>query len=435
MVAKVAAATERLASFVCHSSPPPEVREHLTKALANWIAVAVHAVTSPEGDSWRRFWRSAGAGEGLAIGLGRGVWERAAFLNAALAHVDDYDDTHLATMTHPATPVIGAGVAVLNASHSWEQFLDAVAIGTEVTIGVAALLGPDHYARGWHVTATAGTWGAAAAAARLLALGPAAVAHALSLGGLQAAGLRCAFGSRGKAFQVGHAAGAGVVAALAAAAGVDGPLDLVEHPRGLAVVTAEMHRSVLDGLGVSWRVLEDTFKPYPTGIVTHPAIEAAVTLFRQGMDASKIERVQAEVHPLVLELTDKPQIATPLDLKFSARYLVALALRTGRVEGSGGADRIDPEVRALAEKVDLLPQASRGRDSARVRVVMRDGQVRESEVAHADGSASRPLSWARLQEKYAVLTARVPREVRDAVWRALTSREGAPREVLEALQA
>lgn len=424
---------DEIVSFVRSTSPSGEVLEQSRKALANWLSVVAHASFSPHGVALDRL--AEDGGEGLAVGLGTARLETAALLNAAKAHLDDFDDTHLETMTHPSTPVIAALAAALTDETDWDEFLSAIAVGTEVTIGVAALLGSSHYDAGWHITASAGTLGAAAAVARLWHVDANTAVNALALAALQPIGLRAAFGTMGKAFQVGRAAECGVSAVRAALAGVDGPRDAMEHPRGLRITTASFAPEAVLRLGNPWEFLKDTFKPYPSGIVTHPAIEAAVAFYEQGVKVDAIQQIRAQVNPLVAELTAKPQPKTPLEVKFSVAYLIALGLIRGYVGPEIEDAPIQEEVQDLADRVELLPDATVARDSAVLHLLFSDGSALTRTVEHARGSIKRPMTWDDLEAKYRKCLGRVNPTTATAVWHALRNSEGKPRNVLQQLTA
>src|SRR5438067_7414564 len=181
------------------------VRRVYGTALLDWLACAEGGRGEPAARA--------------ASGLGDGVSDRVAALGAA-GHVLDFDDTHAPSLAHLSAPTAPAAL-VLGASlgATIGDVLDAYAAGFEVMGEVAAVNHPAIRARGWHPTAVCGVVGAAVSGARLLALGPDRTEHAVRLGLLRAGGLHAAFGSDGKALQVGMASAAGATAARLAAAG------------------------------------------------------------------------------------------------------------------------------------------------------------------------------------------------------------------------
>ncbi|MBX5467017.1 MAG: MmgE/PrpD family protein [Firmicutes bacterium] len=394
---------ETLAAFAVTApseAVPAAVRDHAHRAFANWLAVAYHAAHLPVAGPFLAVARRAGAGPVPVVGGPAAPAAVAALVNGALGHLDDFDDTHLGTVTHPTTPVIAATWAALPPGAEWAEWLDAIAVGTEVGIRVAECLSPSHYDRGWHITASTGGIGAAAGVARLWGLAPSAATAALALAALQPVGLRAAFGTMGKPYQVGRAAEIGWSAAEAAAVGVTAPPDALEHRRGLRIAGDDFHPEAITAeLGQRWRFLEDTFKPYPSGIVTHPAIDAALALHAE-IDPHAIRRVTAEVHPLVVELTGLRHPTHGLAVKFSATALIALALVRGRVAPEDFDQPLDPWTAAVERRVELVPTPALARDSATVTVECESGAPRRHHVAHARGSLARPLTWSDLSEKW-----------------------------------
>ena len=135
---------------------------------------------------------------------------------------------------------------------------------------------------GWHITGTAGVFGAATAIGRLLGLPVQNMMWALGLAATQAAGLREMFGWMGKAFHPGRSAQNGYVAALLAREGFTGSDTGIEGPRGFAAVQAAKSdlSKVTSRLGVDFDLRANTYKPFPCGIVIHPTIDACIQIAR-----------------------------------------------------------------------------------------------------------------------------------------------------------
>src|SRR5205823_1331313 len=181
---------------------------------------------------------------------------------------------------------------------SGRDLLAAHAVGFEVAARVALAVNPAHYDKGFHVTGTAGTFGAAAAAGRLLGLTAEQMANALSAAAAQAAGLREMFGSMSKSLHAGKAASNGLLSALlaqrgwvSAAAGLEGVRGywstLSPDPADSAVAT--------EALGQTWELERDGFKPYACGVVTHPTIDAMARLAkRSGLPVDEVAEVVCE---------------------------------------------------------------------------------------------------------------------------------------------
>lgn len=332
---------------------------------------------------------------------------RAALTVGLAAHLDDFDDTHLATVIHPGAATLAATLAVGVPNRvSGAQFLTAFALGCEVAVRVGVTMSPWHYDQGWHITGTCAPIGAAVAATLLHDGEPDAdvLERAITIAAQFSLGNRETFGSMIKSFHPGKGAANGVLAAALAAAGATGSEDILGRADGFFTLLASHHEPELLnlGFGSKWELLDNTFKPYPCGIVCHPAIDAAVAIapqLRGHLD--QIESVEVQCHPLVAELTGNPQPKTGLQAKFSTIHGVAAGLCDGHValaqytdERVGRKDVVT--VRSLSS---LVVEAQRPRDSAAVTVHLRGGQTLNQEIAHARGSLARPLTQAELEDK------------------------------------
>ncbi len=208
----------------------------------------------------------------------------AAFLNGALAHSLDFDDTHAAGSLHPGAPVIPAALAAGEmVGASGADVLAAIIAGYEVTCRIAlALPAGEHYDRGYHPTATCGAFGAAAAAARVFGLDPEGVAGALGTVLSQAAGSLqfLANGAWTKRFQVGWAATNGLMAATLVREGFKGASDALEGKHGFmrAYAPNPTPERALQDLGTVWELMNTAVKPYPSCRYGHAGIDAALAL-------------------------------------------------------------------------------------------------------------------------------------------------------------
>jgi 2-methylcitrate dehydratase PrpD len=413
--------TESLARFIagCPSARiPSEVRRHAVRGLVNWAACAIGGAHHPAVDSAMAALLPF-AGTGQASVAGRS--ERADVLHAALfngiaSHVLDFDDTHLATLVHPSGPVLSALLALAQYQRlDGRDFVGALVLGIEVECRVALGMGQAHYDAGWHITGTAGVFGAAAAAGRALRLDPTQMAWALGIAATQAAGLREMFGSMCKSLHPGKAAQNGLGAALLARAGFTSSLQAIEAPRGFARVMSSQPRPerILDGLGGTWETAGNTFKPYACGVVIHPIIDACRALAAQGtseaLDAGNIAAVSLQVHPLVLELTGKARPATGLEAKFSVFHAAAATLLDGSSKAAHFSDTwvLDPRVVALRDRVGAEVHPGIREDEARVVLTLHDGSRRKHHVEHALGSIARPMADDDLSAKFRELASGV----------------------------
>ncbi len=330
----------------------------------------------------------------------------AALLNGISSHTFDFDDTHLKTIIHPAGPVASAALAL--AEHrgaSGRALIDALVLGIDVSCRMGNLMYPEHYDRGWHITGSTGTLGAAAACARLLGLDEARTAMALGIAASQPVGLREQFGSMTKPLHPGAAARAGLLSALLASRGFTASSRALEAPRGFAQVVSTKcaWHEATDELGRRFEISFNTYKPFACGIVIHPSIDACVQLREQGVTADQVERIELKVHSLVLELTGRKEPADGLQGKFSVYHGCAAGLLFGRAGEPEYADGIvtRADVVALRRKVVATVDDSIDEASADVTAVLRDGRRVHVFVEHAIGSLQRPMTDAALDAKFA----------------------------------
>lgn len=331
----------------------------------------------------------------------------AALLNGISSHVLDYDDTHLKTIVHPAGPVASALLAVAEERGiSGADFLTALIAGIEVECRIANSVYPDHYDRGWHITGTAGVFGAAAAVGKLLGLNKQQMTWAYGLAATQSSGLREMFGTMTKSFHPGRAAQNGAMAAFLAAANYDSSDRGIEAPRGFANVlsTKQNYDEILGKLGEVWEAGLNTYKPYACGIVIHPTIDGCQQLrSKLGDKVRQIRSVELVTHPLVLELTGKRTPRTGLEGKFSVYHSAATALIRGDGSPSAFTDEAvrNPDIIALRGKVSAQADKAVNEDEVHITVTFEDGGIEKLHVEHAIGSLEKPLSNEAITEKFA----------------------------------
>ena len=390
---------------------PAKVRRDGTRTLLNWVGVAVGgshtetveiAVAALTEFSGPRQATLLGRSEKFDI-------MNAAFINGVSSHIFDFDDTHLKTIIHPAGPVVSAVLALAERQPvSGRDFLNAVVLGVETELRIGNAVYPNHYDVGWHITGTAGVFGAAAAVGKLLGLNEQQMVYALGLAASQPVGLRESFGSMNKSFNPGRAASNGIFAALLAAKGFTSSDGMIEAKRGWAnaISTKQDYHEIIDGLGTHYESTLNTYKPFACGIVIHPALDAAIQLRTEHhLSAGQIARVDLKVHPLVLELTGKKTPQTGLEGKFSIYHSVAVAL----IEGAAGerqySDRAvrDPQVIALRGKVTATIDPAIKAEQVDMTITLTDGRTLHKFIAHAIGSLEVPMTDAQLEAKFMVL--------------------------------
>lgn len=420
--------------LAAYDAPLPSGAAHAARrSLLNVLGTAIGAARTTAVDALLATARDQHAKGTVAV-PGRAETTDAhwgALIAGSAAHLDDYDDTHLATVIHPGAAVLATLLALepeLDVAGS--RYLSAFALGCEAQLRIGNAISPRHYDLGWHITGTCGVFGSAVAAALLLGLDAAAMERAMSLAGTMILGHREAFGSMTKPFHPGKAAANGVLAARLAAAGAGGGTDPLGRAGVLEVLTDEIDRARLAGpWDRDWEVEDNAFKPYPCGIVAHPTIDAAIAASAEIADTGVITAVEVDCHPLVPELMGNRQPQDGLQARFSAYHAAAVGLIDGEASLAQFADErvTASDVVGLRALITLRPTAACARDEATLRVTRDDGPPVETHIRHARGSLDRPLTDAELISKVRkliepVLGAEAVDQVRDAV----DALEGAP---------
>ncbi|WP_046115415.1 MmgE/PrpD family protein [Aquincola tertiaricarbonis] len=418
--------TRQLAEFVAsHPSQgwSDEVDREAVRTFLNWAGCAVGAARHEAVDAaLAAVQMLEPAPQATLFGRPERVdMAGAALLNGISSHTFDFDDTHLKTIIHPAGPVASAAFALAeHLGRSGRELLDALVLGIDVACRMGNLMYPEHYDRGWHITGSTGTLGAAAACARLLRLDAGQTAMALGIAASQPVGLREQFGTMTKPFHPGGAARAGLLAALMAQHGFTASPRALEAPRGYAQVlsTKCAWNEATDELGQRFEISFNTYKPFACGIVIHPSIDASIQLREQGVLPEQVERIELRVHSLVLELTGKKTPTDGLQGKFSVYHGCAAGLIFGRAAEAEFADEIvrRPDVVALRDKVTAMVDDRIDEASADVTAVLSDGRRVHVFVEHAIGSLQRPMSDEALDAKFFQQSAPV---IGDAASRAL----------------
>ena len=426
---------ERYAEFALafRAQPiPADALHHAKRAVIDWHAALLPgAVTAPATLLEKALAQDLDHG-GARLALGRKATARtAALINASAAHTMEVDDIYRDAIYHPGAPTIATALAAAQDSGaSGEAFLRGGIVGYEISTRIGAAMGRAHY-RYWHNTGTIGSFGAAAAAAAIYGLDAKRYAHALATVATFAAGLQQAFrmDSMSKPLHAGHAAEAGMLAALAAREGVTGSLDVIEGETGFG-------RAMSDGpdwdqatatLGREFHITRMTFKNHACCGHTFAAIDGALELQRRlGVKAEDIARVAVGTYRPALEVAGYENPATPAEARFSLKYVVATALTHGsvRLAAFEPARRDDPATRALMAKIELtvdaeLDAAFPRQRAARIAIETRDGRRGEFLQPTRKGDPDQPLSDSELEEKFMELATPVQGE---AAARALVAR-------------
>ncbi len=332
----------------------------------------------------------AQAGGALLFGFGqRTSASNAALVNGTAAHALDFDDCSNTLGGHPSAPILPGLIALGEIrGASGRDVILAYLAGFETETAIAKGVNFHHYEKGWHPTATLGTFGAAAAGAKLIGLDAERTAIALAISASMASGIKANFGTGTKPLHVGHCARNGLTAALLSEQNYTANLDAFEHRQGFLELFNGAGNYDSNRIGKGWadpfNIVDPglAIKQHPCCGSTHPAVDAMLKLRRENdLTADNVASVVSWTHPRRLSHTNRPDPQGPLDAKFSVQYVLARALSEGRVaiEHFEGDAFNDPQVRRLMERITAEPHPKAVMDTtehffAEVTVTKTDGK-------------------------------------------------------------
>ena len=411
-------ATEILADYGISSSAdqiPQEIIHEGKRCFINFLAVSLYASRDPSLDILLDVFKLEGGKQQSSI---TGVRARTTIQNAALAngylgHLEDYDDTHFPTVIHPSSPTLPSSLAIgEHLSASGNDVLVASILGMELCCRIGMAVHPHHYDEGWHITGTCGVFGSAIAAGRIVGLSINQMVSAMGIAGTQAAGVREVFGAMTKPFHPGRSAQSGLLATLLAHRGFSSTETILEGRRGFGAVLSDKcdWNVATDQLGKRWELKMNGLKPYACGVVIHPLIDAMIA-FRdnRGINPEDVRSISAKVHPLVIELVNRPNPRVGLEGKFSYQHSIAVGLIDGSAFPAQYTDDrvLDPQVANLRDKVQATIDPRMSEDSTEITIPLQNGTSYEETVLHATGAPENPLSDSMLNQKFRVLSEEV----------------------------
>ncbi len=389
----------------------PTILERVRHDVLDWIGVTIAGAREPSAQIARGVLLAEG-GSSVARLVGtadRATASQATLANGIAGHALDFDNN--GTAGHPSVPILSAVFALAEElGSSGAGVARAIVIGHQAmsVIGIAST--NSSYLRGFHTTGTNGTFGATCGCASLLDLDALHLQRAIGLAATQAAGLKASFGTMGKHLNAAKAAANGLLAARLVAAGFTGATDAIESPQGFEVAhnatrdnfDPELPRRVL-GSGLAIERL--TYKTHASCGGTHSAIESINRLRAScSFDVDDVEHVELFVSESMPDVCGIVEPTTGLEGKFSIRYAASLALAGGDTGPDGFTDeRVrDPELRALRQRIDVVP-LERLTISSPSEVVVR---LKSGESLTASVDARIPTVDAALEQQWARLVAK-----------------------------
>jgi 2-methylcitrate dehydratase PrpD len=377
---------------------PPDVLDKARACLAHGLLIGAAGRVSPLG-GYAEQAVAVSDGPARLLTSGRRVaTAHAALVNATVLHSrvqeDTYGTSHLGTVVHPTALAIGEQTGA-----GGRELLTAIVAGYEVA---AALAGPGtarSSARGFRASSVYGPFAAATVAGRLLGLGGAGIAAALSFASAFGGGTLESFaqGTPEWQFQNGVAAHNGIVAAGIAAAGAPSAPTGIEGPAGYLAAfwgTTDGAGEIGLDLGRSWAMREVTFKLYPVCAFNQAPVTLAARLVAEH-DLAADDVVRAEIVMNAYEagypgMSHQGPFTTIGETQMSTRFCVAGGLLRGGVDYADLTAFDDPGVHALVERIHVQADPDRPPMTAALTVETTDGRRLRSEIA--DGPQGY-LSW------------------------------------------
>ena len=424
--------SQTVAEFVASADPeslPPEVSHAVKRSLLNFFATALEGTHDIAVETaLKTMLPFAGMSEATLIGRAeRTDAMTATFINAAAANVHDFDDTHIRTVIHPTAPVAPPLLALSELRLiTGREFINALALGIEFTCRIGNAVSPEHYARGWHITATCGVLGAALGVGKLLNLEANKLVFALGSASAQASGLVETLGFMAKSIGVGGSARGALLAGLLAENNFNGPSAPLEGVRGFLNVTGADPQldEITSDLGTRWETLRNIHKPYPCGIVINAVIDGCLKLREcLTVPVEEINSIKLGGHSLLLQRANRPDVQTGRESQVSAQHAAAVSLIFGQagLEEFTDAAVNDPRVRTLAQKVTLEVAPNTPLPDVHIEVIFANKSSEKMHVKDARGTDNGPLSDADIESKFQKLARCTPNythaeKLIEAVW-------------------
>ncbi|HVA37724.1 MAG TPA: MmgE/PrpD family protein [Candidatus Dormibacteraeota bacterium] len=397
---------------------PAATVEHAKQAILDVLGIAVRARFDAESSApiARAVEALGAAGPCTVIGHGAGfAAQYAALLNAAYAHTLDFDDTHVGSSSHPGAPIVPAALAMAEERGvSGKALIAGVVAGYDVMIHVAETANPKvHYDRGFHPTATAGTFGATAAIANALACSADALENAFGINVSQAAGSLQFLenGSWMKRLHVGLASHNAVLAHRFSEAGVLGSAKALEGRAGFyhAYSDGVDPEALLARLGARHQIEETAFKPYPSCRFTHAALDELIALVRElELQPEELESLRIALPRKGMDLVGYPEpykrdARSVVDGQFSMYFTAAAAILTRGFGWSEYALLGDPRIARVVERINVTEdpevEALYPRMAAKVELRAR-GRIHRRLSDTPKGEPEKPLTWGEIVAKF-----------------------------------
>ncbi len=336
----------------------------------------------------------------------------AALLNGTISHIVELDDVHKASILHAGSAVIPAALAAAEMiGADGKSLIEGIVVGYETAIRIGEAVTPAHYYY-WHTTGTVGTFGAAAAAGKILGLTEEQMVHALGTAGTQAAGLWefLADGAMSKHMHPGKSCMNGLLAAMLAEKGFTGASAILEGEKGFIRATAQEFdlAKITTGLGEGFKIVENSIKIHASCRHTHHAIDIVLDLVQKhNLTPEQIAKIVVKTYPIAIDLTGNHHPDSLYAAKFSLPFCTAMAINAKKagINEFNPTNLKDPVIRDLMSKVTLIedPEVSAlypEKWPAIVQITEKNGRVLTGRTDYPQGDPENPVTQQQLQQKF-----------------------------------
>jgi 2-methylcitrate dehydratase PrpD len=364
--------------------------------------------------------------------------EQAAHINGMLAHADETDDSHAASLSHPGCAIVPAALAMGEREKSnGTQLLRAVALGYDLCARLNLSLHPYDFRQAGHSTHSFGPgFGAAAAASLLAGLDYNGMRHALSYTAQQCSGISCWMRDEEhieKAFDFGGMpARNGTAAASMVASGFTAVEDVFSGERNFYVAYDETRRiglkpqpqRLIKDLGKVYEIMNTNIKRWSVGSPIQAPLDGLLELIREhGVKAADVEKLVIRVAHQAANTTDNRNMPD-----ICMQHLCAVMLIDGIVTFKSSHDEKrmnDKKVLDLRKRITLLGDdaltAALPSRQGILELKLKGGKTLHKHVKAVLGTAQNPMTRAQVDEKCyhlmaPILGASRSRKLCDAVW-------------------
>jgi len=397
---------------------PSEVVHQAKRCLLDYLGVVLGGSTTETAKKIRTFlFKFGDEAEITAIGYRRKIdIFKASLANGITSHVLELDDGERRARVHPGSAVISTLLPLVEQENiDGRRAIVGIVVGYETAIRVGRAIQPSHRNRGFHATATCGTFGAAMAASKVLNLSEKEMSCALSIAGTSASGLLQFLedGSEIKQYHPGKAALCGLLAAYLAQSGITAPKNILEGKRAFFQSASDEYdvSECTKSLGKHFAIMDVYFKSYAACRHCHAPIEAILNIrSKKDIRVNKVEKIKVLTYKSAVDGHNNPYPQSVVGAKMSVPFSVAVALKTGYA----GPKEFTPisfrnsKILNLAKRVEIkeepaLTSLVPDKRPAIVEILTKDGNKFQERVDLPKGEPENPLTNEEIKKKFVEL--------------------------------